>query len=184
MSSIPPRTDDDIRHQRVEELNTILQDVSAKVGVTFISNDKSFRLADGQPNDGYMCKDGLHLNSRGTSRLIDNLQLAKLPAEDRKPAGNNEGHMISSKRKRAPVLSRQKRPENDNNDRGNTTNNTINDGGDDDDVDELSQPFWTMKTQHARNSNKNNNSNNKQWPRLSDHGNHRSADEQRRLARP
>ena len=51
VSSIPPRTDDVIRQQRVE-------DVSAKVGVTFISNDKSFRLADGQPNDGYLCKDG------------------------------------------------------------------------------------------------------------------------------
>ena len=48
VSSIPPRSDDVLRQQRVEELNTILQDVSAKVGVTFISNDKSFRLADGQ----------------------------------------------------------------------------------------------------------------------------------------
>ena len=86
VSSIPPRTDD-MRQQRVEELNTILQDVSAKVGVTFISNDKSFRLADGQPNDGYLCKDGLHLNYRGTSRLIDNLRLANLPAEDNKPVG-------------------------------------------------------------------------------------------------
>ena len=64
VSSIPPRTNDVIRQQRVEELNTILQDVSTKVGVTFISNDRSFRLADGQPNDGHLCKDGLHLNSR------------------------------------------------------------------------------------------------------------------------
>ena len=78
LSSIPPRTDDVVRQQRVEEFNTILEDVSAKVGVTFISNDKSFRLADGQPHDGYLCKDGLHLNYRGISRLIDNLRLTKL----------------------------------------------------------------------------------------------------------
>ena len=109
VSSILPRTDDVIRQQRVEELNTILKDVSAKVGVTFISNDKSFRLADGQPNYGYLCKDGLHLNYRGTSRLIDNLRLAKLPAEDNKPVDNNERQTHSSKRKRAPVPSHQRR---------------------------------------------------------------------------
>ena len=134
VSSIPPRTDDVIRQQRVEELNTILQDVSAKVGVKFISIDKSFRLADGQPTDGYLCKDGLHPNSRGTSRLIDNLRLAKQLAEDSKPDGNNEGNAISSKRKRAPVLSRQRRHDNDS---GNTTNSTINDGRDDDDLDPI-----------------------------------------------
>ena len=139
VSSISPRTDDVIRQQRVEELNTILQDVSAKVGVTYISNDRSFRLADGQPNSGYLCKDGLHINSRGTYRFIDNLRQAKLPTEDSKPAGNNEGQAVSSKRKR--------RHDNDNNDRGNTNNNTINDGRGDDDA----------KTQHARNNNNNNN---------------------------
>ena len=160
VSSIPPRTDDVIRQQRVEELNTILQDVSPKVRVTFISNNKSFRLADGQPNDGYLCKDGLHLNYRETSRLIDNLRLAKLPAEDSKPVDNNERQTHSSKRKRAPVPSHQRRHDTANNDRGNTTNNTINDGGDREDTGEFSQPFWTrvkskagkaLTTQNARN---------------------------------
>ena len=68
---------------------------------------------------------------------------------------------ISSKRKRAPVLSHQRRHDNDNNDRGNTTNNTVNGGRDDYDADEFSQPFWTRAkskavratTQHARNTN-------------------------------
>ena len=115
VSSIPPITEYVIRQQRVDELNTILQDVSAKVGVTYISNDRSFRLAGGQPNYGYLCKDGLHLNSRGTSGFIDNLRQAKLPTEPSKPAGNNEGQTVSSKRKRAPVLSRQRRHDNDNN---------------------------------------------------------------------
>ena len=174
-----------------------------KSGVTFISNDKSFRLADGQPNDGYLCKDGLHLNYRGTSRLIDNLRLAKLPPDARKPTGNNERQTNTSKRQRAPVLGApvlgapvlgapvlgaQRHHDSDDNDRGNTTKNTINDGGDGDgdDVDEFSQPFWTRAkskagkgetAQHARNNHKNNN--NKQRSRLSDHGNHRPADEER-----
>ena len=138
---LPPRTDDVIRQQRVEELNTILQDVSAKVGVKVISNDKSFRLADGQPNDGYLYKDGLHLNYRGTSRLIDNLRLAKLPPDASKPTGNNERQTNSSKRQRAPVLGDQRHHDSDDNDRSNTTKNTINDGGDGDDVDEFSHPF-------------------------------------------
>ena len=69
ISSIPPRTDCVERQQRVEELNTVLQDMSAKVGAKLISNDTSFRLADGQPNDGYLRKDGLHLNLHGTTRI-------------------------------------------------------------------------------------------------------------------
>ena len=178
LSSIPPRTDDVVRQQRVEELNTILQDVSAKVGVTFMSNDQSFRLADGQPNDGYLCKDGLHLNYRGTSRLIDNLRLTKLPAEDSKPVDNNERQTHSSKRKRAPVPSHQRRHDTDNNDSGNTTNYTINDGGDGEDTGEFSQPWTRVKykarkaltTQNARNNS--NNRSNKQKLRLSEHDIH------------
>ena len=50
VSSIPPRTDNVAHQQRVEELNTALQDLAIKAGANFVSNDKSFRLADGQPN--------------------------------------------------------------------------------------------------------------------------------------
>ena len=75
ISSIPPRTDNVERQQRVEELNTVLQDMTTKAGANFVSNDKSFRLADGQPNDGYLHNDGVHLNNRGTARMIRNLGL-------------------------------------------------------------------------------------------------------------
>ena len=110
------------------------------------------------------------------SRLIDNLRLAKLLAEDNKPVDNTERQTHSSKRKRAPVPSHQRRHDTDNNDRGNTTNNTINDGGDSEDTGEFAQPFWTrakskagkaLTTQKARN-----NRNNKQRLRLSDHDIH------------
>ena len=50
VSSIPPRTDNVAHQQRVEELNTALQDLAIKAGANLVSNDKSFRLADGQPN--------------------------------------------------------------------------------------------------------------------------------------
>ena len=75
VSSIPPRTDNVAHQQRVEELNTALQDLAIKAGANFVSNDKSFRLADGQPNDGYLHNDGIHLYRRGTMRIIGNLSL-------------------------------------------------------------------------------------------------------------
>ena len=76
---IPPRTDSTIMQQRAEELNSVLQETSTTLGAKFISNDTSFRLADGLPNDGYLSADGLHLNYRGTNRLAMNIGL--------KPAG-------------------------------------------------------------------------------------------------
>ena len=62
VSSIPPRTDSTIAQQRVEELDSVLQETSTTLGAEFISNNTSFRLADGLPNDGYLSADGLHLN--------------------------------------------------------------------------------------------------------------------------
>ena len=75
VSSIPPRTDSTRTQQRVEELNSILQETSTTLGAKFISNDTSFRLAGGLPSDGYLSADGLHLNYRGTHRLATNLGL-------------------------------------------------------------------------------------------------------------
>ena len=77
VSSISPRTDSTRTQQRVEELNSILQETSTTLArAKFISNDTSFRLADGLPNDGYLSADGLHPNCRGTNRLATNLGLA------------------------------------------------------------------------------------------------------------
>ena len=81
VSSIPPRTDSTRAQQRVEELNSILQETSTTFGAQFISNDTSFRLADGLPNEGYLSADGLHLNYRGTNRLATNLGLTSAGQE-------------------------------------------------------------------------------------------------------
>ena len=75
ISSVPPRTDKVERQRHVEELNSLLQDLATKVGARYISHDLSFRLADGQPNDGYLLADGLHLSNRGCNRLVLNLGL-------------------------------------------------------------------------------------------------------------
>ena len=84
VSSIPPRTDNVAHQQRVEELNTVLQDMAIKAGANFVSNDKSFRLADSQPNDGYLHNDGIHLNRRRTLRIIGNLGLVMPSTSDNK----------------------------------------------------------------------------------------------------
>ena len=44
ISGIPPRIDNIVRQHRVEEINTLLQDISAKTGNTYVSQDQSFRL--------------------------------------------------------------------------------------------------------------------------------------------
>ena len=75
VSSIPPCIDNVQHQQHVEELNVILHDISNKFGAVFISNDETFRRADGRPNDGYLLRDGLHWNNQGTNRLAINLQL-------------------------------------------------------------------------------------------------------------
>ena len=82
INSIPPRTDCVERQQRVEELNTVLQDMSTKVGATFVSNDNSFRMADGQPNGGYLRKDALYLNLQRTTRITRNLDLTTTSTHD------------------------------------------------------------------------------------------------------
>ena len=95
VSSIPPRTDNVAHQQRVEELNTVLQDLAIKAGVNFVSNDKSFRLADGQPNDGYLHNDGIHLNRRGTLRIIGNLGLVMPSTSDNKECAQRNSDDLS-----------------------------------------------------------------------------------------
>ena len=63
------------KQRRVEELNSILNNIATKAGVQYITHDPSFRLADGQPNDGYLLADDLHLSNRGSNRLVKNLGL-------------------------------------------------------------------------------------------------------------
>ena len=73
--SVPPRTDSDAHQQNVDLLNACLCTVAQDTGATFINNDTTFRLSEGIPNDGYLMSDGLHLNHKGTNRLVKNAKL-------------------------------------------------------------------------------------------------------------
>lgn len=73
--SIPPRTDDPLKQERVTSLNAGLCAVAEEAGAKFIDNDPVFKLRDGTPNDGYLSKDGIHLNMTGTNRLAKNMRL-------------------------------------------------------------------------------------------------------------
>ena len=76
VSSVPPRNDKDECQKRVDALNTALCDMSRRVGAHFINNDLSFRLANGDVNDGYLLpSDGLHLTKQGTNKLAKNIGL-------------------------------------------------------------------------------------------------------------
>ena len=73
--SVPPRSDSEDHQENVDMLNTCLELLAQVDGVTFIKNDLTFKLSDGTPNDGYLLKDGLHLNNRGTNRIARNIKL-------------------------------------------------------------------------------------------------------------
>ena len=76
VSSIPPRKDDPKSQERVETLNKSLESIARRTGATFIDNERSFRLADNEINDGYLLmSDRLHLSRQGTNKLAKNLQL-------------------------------------------------------------------------------------------------------------
>ena len=73
--SVPPRNDSQENHERVKLLNASLCDLADESGATFINNDPTFTLQDGSPNDGYLLRDGLHLNNMGTNKLAKNMKL-------------------------------------------------------------------------------------------------------------
>lgn len=84
LSSVPPRKDNTEHQTRVDALNDAIRDMAQRVNVTYIDNDSSFKLVDGDINDGYLLpSDNLHLTKQGTNKLARNLTLpAKLNCDD------------------------------------------------------------------------------------------------------
>ena len=54
----------------------------------FIDNDMNFTLSDNSPNDAMYLSDGIHLTSKGSSKLMENLGLSKLTSIHK----GNQGH--------------------------------------------------------------------------------------------
>ena len=73
--SVPPRADEPAKQERVKALNACLCALATETGAKFINNDPDFLLGNGSPNDGYLCRDGVHLNYTGTNRLAKNMKL-------------------------------------------------------------------------------------------------------------
>ena len=61
----------------------------------FVNNERNFTLNDNTSNDALYLRDGIHLNSMGSEKLVDNLELRNL-AFVQKPASRisypNHGH--------------------------------------------------------------------------------------------
>ena len=75
VSSILPRLTDDHIQDRIDEMNSCIESLCTAQNVTFIENGPSFRLGNGEVNEGFLDEDGVHLNKAGTNKLIKNLHL-------------------------------------------------------------------------------------------------------------
>ena len=74
LSSICTRSDNSAYQTKAETVNALML-AACSDEYTYINNDPTFKLQDNSINDGYLLADGLHLSSRGTQRLAQNLKL-------------------------------------------------------------------------------------------------------------
>ena len=56
----------------ITSLNNELQKMARETGCGFVTTKDTFTLANGEPNDGYLMDDGIHLNERGATKLVEN----------------------------------------------------------------------------------------------------------------
>ena len=75
VSSILPRLGDDKTQDRIDEMNSAAEAICKKASVSFIENDPSFRLGNGEVNDGFLDQDGTTLNEAGCNKLTRNLSI-------------------------------------------------------------------------------------------------------------
>ncbi|CAH1796206.1 unnamed protein product [Owenia fusiformis] len=100
VSSVTPRMDDSDAQSKIEQLNGFLLCHCSDEKVTFIDNDKIFKLQDGSINDGFLAADHLHLSDSGTNRLLKNLNISTKASDITLP-----------KNKRAPPKRTTQRPQ-------------------------------------------------------------------------
>ena len=75
VSTVLPRMDNMAAHQKARTVNEVFR-IGAKQGrFSLVDNDKNFRLRNDSVDDSLYWRDNLHLNRRGTSRLIENYGL-------------------------------------------------------------------------------------------------------------
>ena len=110
---LPPRINSKAATQAIAALNAGLHGLAEETGCNLISTKEAFTLADGEPNDGYIMDDGIHLNERGSSKLVKRLQIPVLNQSTRKVtrmAGYRRTNELYPKNKDAPAAGQQKQP--------------------------------------------------------------------------
>ena len=75
VSSILPQLPDTAMQSRIEQMNSAMENTCKQLNITFIENDPSFRLGDGEINEGFLQEDGSTLNHAGQNKLLKNLHL-------------------------------------------------------------------------------------------------------------
>ena len=79
ISSVCPRVKGGSQYEnKVKAINKSLKQLAEKRDCIFINNDTNFRLQDGKLDDSVFLGDGVHLNQRGTERLLKNLGLSSM----------------------------------------------------------------------------------------------------------
>ena len=89
LSSILPRTDDDIAQPKSENINLSLKNMCNQYDhVTFSDQDGAFHLSDESGNDALLLGDGLHPNYKGTQKLINTLKINATVHRYQKPVSH------------------------------------------------------------------------------------------------
>ena len=75
VSSILPCLNNTKVQAKIDEVNSAAYSICNELKVEYIQNDPSFRLADGDVNEGFYTDDGKHLNQAGSRKLAKTLKL-------------------------------------------------------------------------------------------------------------
>ena len=73
---LPPRLNSAKATEAIQSFNIELRTLAAETESELIETANAFHLANGQPNDGYMDRDSVHLNIRGAQKLVECLKIS------------------------------------------------------------------------------------------------------------
>ena len=73
---LPPRLNSAKATEAIQSFNIELRTLAEETESELIETANAFHLANGQPNDGYMDRDSVHLNIRGAQKLVECLKIS------------------------------------------------------------------------------------------------------------
>ena len=86
VSSLIPCRDQDTQ-MKINDINNQTKKIcAADMKLTYICNDTQFKLSDLSQNEALFVRDGVHLTYRGTSQLLQNLELTNMVEVKPRPA--------------------------------------------------------------------------------------------------